>query len=196
MFFFLFRDAFGFFYGILAEIVDHSVQYLSRAAAVDGRNGVGFPQPQRIEIRRKRLVDRTVYLVHHQQHMLFAAAQDLGYFLVHRRDTGLCVGHKDDDRSLLDGQMDLLGNLVLEYIVRAPYIASGVYHRKFHPVPVAFAVMAVTGNPRYRIHDSLPGLGQAVEKRRFAHVRAAYYCQYICHFLVFFLIQSRSLFSP
>ena len=124
-----------------------------------------------------------VDLVYGQQNVLFAAAQDLCHFLVHGRYPGLGIGHQQDHRRFVDGQVHLFGDLVLEDIVRPADIPAGVDHRKFQAVPVAFSIVAVAGYTRNGVHDGLPRLGQAVEKRRFAHVRPSDDSQDVCHIL-------------
>ncbi len=141
----------------------------------DGPRGV---QTQRPELVGLALRARGVHLVDGEEHRLAGALEDPSDLLVVGDETGLAVDEEHDDVSLFGGHHRLGPDRGLELVDVAGLDAAGIDEQEVHAVPVRTMVAAITGHSTRLVHDGVGGLGDPVDERRLADVRAPDYGDY------------------
>ena len=161
---------------VLRKHLDDLVQEVAGAGTVGRGDGPDLAEAQAVEVVRVVHLLTRVDLVHAQDDGFLGTAQEVRDLRVIIGDAGLRLAHEQDHIGLFHGDDHLAADSVLEDIVRIGRITAGVHHRELGAAPFALAVMAVAGHARRLIDDGLTHAHQAVEKGRFAHVRASNYC--------------------
>ena len=156
-----------------AQVIDNLVEQIARAMAVRGGDGERVAQAQLVEFPQLIELVGGVELVDREQHRLGGLAQDARDFLVVGVDAGLAV-HDEDDHVGLVGRLERLrADGALELVLGAHLNAAGVDQLELDAVPVSLVVRTVARDAAHLVHDSLVGLGDSIDERGFAHVRAA-----------------------
>ena len=153
------------------EVLETLVQQIAGAVAVDGGGGDGVAQSQGVELIHAKVGGAGgVGLVHRQHHGLLGAQQHVGHVLIRRGDAGAQVGHKDDDRGLVDGDLRLLPHEEQDLAVGGGLDAAGVHHIEFAPAPLALGIEPISGDAGGVLHNGEALPHQAVKEHGFAHV--------------------------
>jgi len=148
------------------------VDQAADALPVRGRHGIDLTQPQLVELGQLRALAHALGLVGGQHAGLAQAAQVVGDVVVLRRQPGAGIDYEDDYVSLCHSLLGLAGHLAIDAAGRIRLEAAGVDDDVLVLALLAIAVVPVTREPGEVRHDRVAGLGQAVEKRGFADVRA------------------------
>ena len=145
------------------------------------RYGQDLAQAQFVELGQLNAFEHPFGFVGHQQARLADFAQVIGNVVVLRGHPRTRVDHKDDHIGLGHRLLRLFGHLFVDARAGIGLKTTRVNDNELLTPLLAVAVMAVTGQARKVCHDGVPALGEAVEQRGFAHIRAAHQGQYRFH---------------
>lgn len=153
------------------ERLDHPVEHVAGAQAVEGAHGDGVAQVESVELDRVEGALGVVALVDRQHHPSGHGAQDLGHFGVGGGQTFAPVYQKDDRIGLFDGVARLFAGAAVQFALGQAGIFGAeeqprrVHHGKLAPVPETLAIEPVAGRARH-VFDNRPAFAdQPVEKR-------------------------------
>ena len=97
------------------------------------------------------------------------------------RDSVHGIYHKKNFICLLYCQSNLLVYFTFKNIFRVYHPTSGIYNGEIFPIPIHFAVLAVTSSTCRFIYNSHTSACKTIKKRGFAYIRASYYCYKLSH---------------
>ena len=157
-----------------AQVIDHLVKQIARAMTVRGGDGERVAQAQLVEFPQLIELVGGVELVNREQNRLGSLAQDARNLLVIGVDAGLAIHDEDDHVGLVGRLKRLRADGALELVLSAHLDAAGVNQLELDAVPVGLVVRTVARDAAHLVHDGLIGLGDSIDERGFAHVRAAY----------------------
>ena len=140
-----------------------------RPFALSALTKTGAPKPQRVELRRGRLVFRVLDLVRHEQHRPPQLAQARADLLVERHQSLLRVHQEEHHVGALEGAVDLRLDLGGQVVRRAD--AAGVPELEQALVVLDDGADPVARDAGGRVHDGDALPRQAVQERRLADVR-------------------------
>ena len=158
----------------LMQVLDHLVEQVARAIAVNGRQREGVAQPERVELVHAVVAVGRVELVHREDDGLLRLPEQARDLLVVGVDARLAVHDEHDHVGLVRRGEGLVGDGCLEVVVAADLDAARVHERERHAVPVRFVVGAVARDAAHLVHDRVICADDAVDERRLADVRAAH----------------------
>ena len=159
--------------GVVGQCLHDGVEEVARARPVDGAERVHVADAEAPQLGGLHAAKVVVGLVADDQDGLLGAAEHLSDLLVEVRDAGLDVDHEEDHVGLLQREEHLLADGGLEALGGAGHEAAGVDEIELAAAPVHLAVDPVARDAGLVVDDGVPGLGEAVEERGLAHVRAA-----------------------
>ena len=168
---------------LVGEVLKAGVQQLVGAVAVDGGEGDGIAQTQRIELIDVGVhMAGGVHLVDAEHHGLAGALQHGGHFLVGGGDAGADLGDENDDIGGVDGQHGLLTHEHEDLVVGTRLDAAGVHDVKDTAPPLALGIKPVAGDAGGILHDGELLPAEAVEEQGLAHVGPSHNgYQRFCH---------------
>ena len=151
------------------------IEQVARAMTVEGRERRGLTDAERIELPDVVvLAIGVVELVHQQKDWLVAALEHAGDRLVLLGDAGAAVDHKQDDGGFLGGGEGLVADGRGKDVVALERLdAARVDDGELAAVPIGRVIRPVARDAARLVDDGVRGLGQAVNERGLAHVRAS-----------------------
>ena len=160
---------------ILGQKGDDLVEQITRAMAVQRGDRDRVADAQGVELPQVVvLAGRVVELVDEQERGLLELAHHARHALVLLGDAHRAVDDEQDDGGLLGRRERLVADGGGEHVVALHGLdAAGVDERELATVPVGHVVAAVAGDAAALVHDGVGGLGDTIDERRLAHVRAA-----------------------
>ena len=160
--------------GVLREGLEHLVEDVGAAAAVQGGDGPRVAEAERVELGDVAELHRRVDLVGHEDHRHLRALQLAGHDLVGLGDADLGVDHDDDDVGGGHRTLGLAGDGGVDALdVGVP--ATGVLHPEAAPGPLGQVLHAVAGDAGGVLDDGLTPAEEAVDQGGLAHVRPAHH---------------------
>ena len=145
------------------QLRQHEVQQVTRTAACRCTDTIGVTQSELVELILPVEVLAIVCLVSYQDDRELGTAENLSHVHVQVGQSVLDVHQEQYQVGFLSSDNDLLTNLLFEDIVTVNHPAPCVYHRELTTVPLALAILAVTGGTCLVAHDGTTGIGQSVK---------------------------------
>ncbi len=149
------------------------VEQVSRAVAVEARDGHGLAEAERRELVCELGPAGLVELVGHEQHRPACPPEDVGELGVARRQPRARVDDEEHEVGLLDRRPRLRHRAARDRRVVGDVDATGVDEQEALASPFAQELLAITGHAGRLVDNRCPAHRQPVDERRLADVRVA-----------------------
>ena len=158
------------------KIAADMVQHVAETGTVGGRDGVGIPDAQVIElIDIRHITAGLVNLVDRQDDRLMGPAQHIRHLSVRVGHALPDIHHKDDDIRHFNGQLGLFPHLGQDNVFGIRFYTACIDQCELIIEPAAVRVDPVPGHAGRILHDRDHLSGHYVKESGFAHIRASYH---------------------